>query len=79
MKKRLGRLEQQLFAYVQLRPMLRTLRTGDLIGPPQITANRNVNYSSVRDPADRAGGSWAVCRPERLPRMDGGVLMRAWI
>ena len=36
MKNRLGRLEQQLFALVQLRK-LRTLRTGDLSGPLQIT------------------------------------------
>ena len=36
MKKRLGRLEQQLFALVQLR-RLQTLRKGDLIVPLQIT------------------------------------------
>jgi len=36
MKKRLGRLEQQLFALAQLRT-LRTLRKGDLTGPLQIT------------------------------------------
>ena len=39
MKKRLGQLEQQLFAYVQLRK-LRTLRTGDLSGPLQITTKQ---------------------------------------
>jgi hypothetical protein len=38
MKKQLGRLEQQLFAYVQLRK-IRVLRKGDLSGPLQISTN----------------------------------------
>lgn len=68
MKKRLGRLEQQLFAYVQLRK-LRTLRTGDLIGPFQITAKQERELVSR---LSRTGMIAQVRRglylvPERLP------------
>ena len=68
MKKRLGRLEQQLFAYVQLRK-LRTLRTGDLSGPLQITTKQERELLSR---LSRAGMIAQVRRglylvPERLP------------
>ncbi|MFC1762670.1 hypothetical protein ACFL6U_11390 [Planctomycetota bacterium] len=39
MKKKLGRLEAQLFAYVQMR-RVQTLGTGDLMGPLRITAKQ---------------------------------------
>jgi predicted transcriptional regulator of viral defense system len=68
MKKQLGRLEQQLFAYVQLRK-LRTLRTGDLTGPLQVTTKQERELLSR---LSRAGmiaqvrrGSYLV--PECLP------------
>jgi len=51
MKKRLGRLEQQLFAFAQLRK-LRTLRTGDLSGPLQITTKQE---SELLSRLSRAG------------------------
>lgn len=51
MKKRLGRLEQQLFAYVQLRK-LRALRKGDLSGPLQITAKQERELLSRLSRAD---------------------------
>lgn len=68
MKKRLGRLEQQLFAFVQLRK-LRTLRTGDLSGPLQITTKQERELLSR---LSRAGMIAQVRRglylvPERLP------------
>jgi predicted transcriptional regulator of viral defense system len=68
MKKTLGRLEQQLFAYVQLRK-LRTLRTGDLSGPLQITTKQERELLSR---LSRAGMIAQVRRglylvPERLP------------
>ena len=68
MKKRLGQLEQQLFAYVQLRK-LRTLRTGDLSGPLQITTKQERELLSR---LSRAGMIAQVRRglylvPERLP------------
>jgi len=68
MKKRLGRLEQQLFAFVQLRK-LRTLRTGDLSGPFQITTKQE---SELLSRLSRAGMIAQVRRglylvPERLP------------
>ena len=68
MKKRLGRLEQQLFAYVQLRK-LQTLSTGDLSGPLQITAKQEGELLSR---LSRAGMIAQVRRglylvPERLP------------
>ncbi len=68
MKKRLGRLEQQLFAFVQLRK-LRTLRTGDLSGPLQITTKQE---SELLSRLSRAGMIAQVRRglylvPERLP------------
>lgn len=68
MKKRLGRLEQQLLAYVQLRK-LRTLRTGDLSGPLEITIKQERELLSR---LSRAGMIAQVRRglylvPERLP------------
>ena len=68
MKKRLGRLEQQLFAFAQLRK-LRTLRTGDLSGPLQITTKQE---SELLSRLSRAGMIAQVRRglylvPERLP------------
>jgi len=68
MKKRLGRLEQQLFALVQLRK-LRTLRSGDLSGPLQITLKQERELLSR---LARAGMIAQVRRglylvPERLP------------
>ena len=68
MKKRLGRLEQQLFAFVQLRK-LQTLRTGDLSGPLQITTKQERELLSR---LSRAGMIAQVRRglylvPERLP------------
>lgn len=68
MKKRLGQLEQQLFAFVQLRK-LRTLRTGDLSGPLQITTKQERELLSR---LSRAGMIAQVRRglylvPERLP------------
>ena len=68
MKKRLGRLEQQLFALVQLRK-LRTLRTGDLSGALQITLKQERELLSR---LARAGMIAQVRRglylvPERLP------------
>jgi predicted transcriptional regulator of viral defense system len=68
MKKRLGRLEQQLFAYVQLRK-LGILRTGDLSGPLQITTKQERELLSR---LSRAGMIAQVRRglylvPERLP------------
>ncbi len=68
MKKRLGRLEQQLFAYVQLRE-LRTLGTGDLTGPLQISAKQERELFSR---LSRSGMIAHVRRglylmPERLP------------
>lgn len=68
MKKRLGRLEQQLFALVQLRK-LRTLRKGDLTGPLQITPKQERELFSR---LSRAGMIAQVRRglylvPERLP------------
>lgn len=68
MKKRLGRLEQQLFAYVQLRK-LRTLRKGDISDALQITAKQERELLSR---LSRAGMIAQVRRglylvPERLP------------
>ena len=68
MKKRLGRLEQQLFAFVQLHKLL-TLRTGDLSGPLQITTKQERELLSR---LSRAGMISQVRRglylvPERLP------------
>jgi predicted transcriptional regulator of viral defense system len=68
MKKRLGRLEQQLLAFVQLRK-LRILRTGDLSGPLQITTKQERELLSR---LSRAGMIAQVRRglylvPERLP------------
>jgi predicted transcriptional regulator of viral defense system len=68
MKKRLGRLEQQLFALVQLRK-LRTLRKGDLTSPLQITLKQERELLSR---LARAGMIAQVRRglylvPERLP------------
>jgi predicted transcriptional regulator of viral defense system len=68
MKKRLGQLEQQLIAFVQLRK-LRTLRTGDLSGPLQITTKQERELLSR---LSRAGMIAQVRRglylvPERLP------------
>lgn len=68
MKKRLGQLEQQLFAFVQLRK-LRTLSTGDLSGPLQITTKQERELLSR---LSRAGMIAQVRRglylvPERLP------------
>jgi predicted transcriptional regulator of viral defense system len=68
MKKRLGKLEQQLFALVQLRK-LRTLRKGDLTGPLQITLKQERELLSRL----ARGGMIAQVRrglylvPERLP------------
>ena len=68
MKKKLGILETQLFAYVQMRK-LRTLRTGDLVGPLHITAKQERElYSRLA----RAGMMAQVKRglylvPDRLP------------
>ncbi|MDZ4342712.1 MAG: hypothetical protein U1E51_09800, partial [Candidatus Binatia bacterium] len=72
MKKRLGRLEQQLFAFVQLRK-LRTLSTGDLRGPLQISTKQERELLSR---LSRAGMIAQVRRglylvPERLPL--GGI------
>lgn len=68
MKKRLGRLEQQLLAYVQLRK-LRTLRKGDISGALQITTKQERELLSR---LSRAGMIAQVRRglylvPERLP------------
>lgn len=68
MKKRLGQLEQQLFAFVQFRK-LRTLGTGDLSGPLQITTKQERELLSR---LSRAGIIAQVRRglylvPERLP------------
>lgn len=68
MKRRLGRLEQQLFAFVQLRK-LRMLRKGDLTGPLQITLKQERELLSR---LARAGMIAQVRRglylvPERLP------------
>jgi len=68
MKKRLGQLEQQLFAYVQLRKV-RTLGTGDLTGPLQISAKQERELFSR---LSRSGMIAQVRRglylvPERLP------------
>src|SRR3970282_1520586 len=68
MKKRLGRLEQQLFAFVQLRK-LRTLSTGDLRGPLQISTKQERELLSR---LSRSGMIAQVRRglylvPERLP------------
>jgi predicted transcriptional regulator of viral defense system len=68
MKKRLGRLEQQLLAYVQLRK-LRILRTGDLRRPLRITSKQERELLSR---LSRAGMIAQVRRglylvPERLP------------
>lgn len=68
MKKRLGQLEQQLFAFVQFRK-LRTLRTGDLSGPLQITSKQERELLSR---LSRAGMIAPVRRglylvPDRLP------------
>ena len=68
MKKRLGQLEQQLFAFVQFRK-LRTLGTGDLSGPLQITTKQERELLSR---LSRAGLIAQVRRglylvPERLP------------
>jgi len=68
MKKRLGRLEQQLFAFVQLR-RLRTLSAGDLSGPLQISTKQERELLSR---LSRAGMIAQVRRglylvPERLP------------
>ena len=81
MKKRLGRLEQQLFAFVQLRE-LRTLRTGDLSGPLQITTKQE---SELLSRLSRAGMIAQVRRglylvPERLPLGEplSGEAVRSW-
>ena len=68
MKKRLGHLEQQLFAFVQLRK-LRTLNTGDLSGPLQISTKQERELLSR---LSRAGMIAQVRRglylvPQRLP------------
>ena len=68
MKKRLGQLEQQLFAYVQLRKV-RTLGTGDLTGPLQISGKQERELFSR---LSRSGLIAQVRRglylvPERLP------------
>jgi predicted transcriptional regulator of viral defense system len=68
MKKRLGRLEQQLFAYVQMRK-IRVLRKGDLSGPLQITTKQERELLSR---LSRAGMIAQVRRglylvPDRLP------------
>jgi len=68
MKKRLGQMEQQLFAFVQLRK-IRVLRTGDLTGPLQITKKQERELLSR---LARAGMIAQVRRglylvPERLP------------
>jgi predicted transcriptional regulator of viral defense system len=68
MKKRLGQLEQQLLAYVQLRN-LRILRTGDLRRPLRITSKQERELLSR---LSRAGMIAQVRRglylvPERLP------------
>jgi predicted transcriptional regulator of viral defense system len=68
MKKRLGRLEQQLLALVQLRKV-RTLRKGDLTGPLQINLKQERELLSR---LSRAGMIAQVRRglylvPERLP------------
>lgn len=68
MKKRLGQLEQQLFAFVQFRK-LRTLRTGDLSGALQITVKQERELLSR---LSRAGMIALVRRglylvPDRLP------------
>jgi predicted transcriptional regulator of viral defense system len=67
-KKRLGRLEQQLFAYVQLRK-IRILGKGDLSGPLQITTKQERELLSR---LSRAGMIAQVRRglylvPDRLP------------
>jgi len=68
MKKRLGGLEQQLFAYIQLRK-LRTLRKGDLTGPLQISIKQERELLSRLSRADMIAqvrrGLYLV--PERLP------------
>ncbi len=68
MKTRLGRLEQQLFAFVQFRK-LRTLRTGDLSGPLQITTKQERELLSRLSRASMIAqvrrGLYLV--PERLP------------
>jgi predicted transcriptional regulator of viral defense system len=68
MKKRLGRLEQQLFAYVQMRK-IRVLCKGDLSGPLQITTKQERELLSR---LSRAGMIAQVRRglylvPDRLP------------
>src|SRR5262245_45195204 len=68
MKKRLGGLEQQLFAYIQLRK-LRTLRKGDLTGPLQISIKQERELLSRLSRADMIAqvrrGLYLV--PVRLP------------
>lgn len=68
MKKKLGQLEMQLFAYVQMRK-LRTLATGDLTGPLRISAKQERELFSR---LSRSGMIAQVRRglylvPERLP------------
>lgn len=68
MNRRLGQLETQLFAYVQMRE-LRTLATGDLTGPLQISAKQERELFSR---LFRSGMIAQVRRslylvPERLP------------
>ncbi|MEO8605255.1 MAG: type IV toxin-antitoxin system AbiEi family antitoxin [bacterium] len=68
MKRKLGRLETQLFAYVQLR-RLRTLRGGELVGPLRITAKQE------RELLSRLGRGGLIAQvrpglylvPQRLP------------
>lgn len=68
MKRKLGQLEMQLFAYVQMRK-LRTLATGDLTGPLRISAKQE---REVFSRLSRSGMIAQVRRglylvPERLP------------
>jgi predicted transcriptional regulator of viral defense system len=68
MKRRLGQLETQLFAYAQMRK-LRTLATGDLTGPLRISAKQERELFSR---LSRSGMIAQVQRglyllPERLP------------
>lgn len=68
MKRKLGQLETQLFAYVQMR-RLRTLATGDLTGPLRMSAKQErelfSRLSRSRMIAQVRRGLYLV--PERLP------------
>lgn len=81
MKKGLGEIERLLFAYVQMRKQT-TVRTGDLVGPLQLSADRERNLLSrlakagwiarvkrglyLVPPRLPLGGSWSPTEAEAL-------------